>query len=87
MTQQNSALVEEASAAAEALRDQAEQLSSVLSVFKSAPVSSAPTMAARVTAPAKVKPVAANKPAPVAKAVKAIALDRTAGGSSDWEEF
>ncbi len=34
MTQQNSALVEEASAAAESLRDQAGQLSLVLSIFK-----------------------------------------------------
>ena len=34
MTQQNSALVEEASAAAESLRDQAGQLSQVLSIFK-----------------------------------------------------
>jgi methyl-accepting chemotaxis protein len=34
MTQQNSALVEEASAAAESLQDQADQLSSALAVFK-----------------------------------------------------
>lgn len=37
MTQQNSALVEEASAAAESLQEQAVQLGTALAVFKLAP--------------------------------------------------
>ncbi|HAT32036.1 MAG TPA: chemotaxis protein, partial [Janthinobacterium sp.] len=46
MTQQNSALVEEASAAAESLREQADQLSTALAVFK---LEQASGMAPRLT--------------------------------------
>jgi methyl-accepting chemotaxis protein len=46
MTQQNSALVEEASAAAESLQDQADQLSSALAVFKLSTVSDKASAAA-----------------------------------------
>ena len=49
MTQQNSALVEEASAAAESLQEQAVQLGTALAVFKLAPagapaITSAPAL-------------------------------------------
>ncbi len=47
MTQQNSALVEEASAAAESLTEQTGQLTGALSVFKLADAGAAPALAAR----------------------------------------
>ncbi|HBZ06251.1 MAG TPA: chemotaxis protein, partial [Massilia sp.] len=47
MTQQNSALVEEASAAAESLTEQTGQLTGALSVFKLADAGAGPALAAR----------------------------------------
>ena len=81
MTQQNAALVEESAAAAQSLREQAEQLSQVVSVFK-VNAAGAPSAAvamrtasssAHVPAPARApaKPVA--MPRPVAKTAKVAA--------------
>ncbi|OYO25867.1 methyl-accepting chemotaxis protein [Janthinobacterium sp. PC23-8] len=66
MTQQNSALVEQASAAAESLREQTAHLSEVLSVFKlDARHASAP--AAMSVAPASTGKVVALRPAPAGR--------------------
>ncbi|HHA2706224.1 TPA: methyl-accepting chemotaxis protein, partial [Stenotrophomonas maltophilia] len=86
-TQQNAALVEEATAAARAMEEQAGQLSEAVSIFV---VDEAEVVAApRVTAPA---PRAA---APAAPAPAAPPARRTAGGrpmatelaDGDWQEF
>ena len=72
MTQQNAALVEESAAAAQSLREQAEQLAQVVSVFKvnadrqtaqplaarSAPAASLPPAAAQLRAAAAAQPAA-----------------------------
>ena len=77
MTQQNAALVEESTAAAESLKDQARRLSDTVSVFKisgAAPQASAPT---RSRTPFKAPPPAPKAPpraaaiAPPARADKA----------------
>ncbi len=77
MTQQNAALVEQSTAAAESLKDQARRLSDTVSVFKisgAAPQASAPT---RSRAPFKAPPPAPKAPpraaaiAPPARADKA----------------
>ncbi len=97
MTQQNAALVEESAAAASALRDQAQRLAEVVSIFNvgshvsvKAPVYSAPPAPARlasqpVARPAAKKPAAAlAAPAPVkAKAPAAVA----AKADDEWESF
>jgi methyl-accepting chemotaxis protein len=71
MTQQNAALVEESSAAAAAMRDQAQRLSEVVSVFNVGSQSLAP-----VASPARAvrKPV----PAPVAKTARVGAASTAA---------
>jgi len=61
MTQQNAALVEQSSAAATAMRDQAQRLAEVVSVFNvgaaaAAPVAVATRPVAATTAPARVSP-------------------------------
>ncbi|RRN79947.1 methyl-accepting chemotaxis protein, partial [Pseudoxanthomonas sp. SGD-10] len=87
-TQQNAALVEEASAAARSMAEQAGQLVEAVAVFRladglgqsalRAPARVAPRPAARPTAAAA--PRAANPaPAPVASAA--------AQEDSDWQEF
>ena len=92
MTQQNSALVEEASAAAESLREQACQLSEVLSVFKldHGGASGRPAVKAVKAATAVPPRVAASVPAAAAAPArrKAPAPARLAADtSSAWEEF
>ena len=82
MTQQNAALVEESAAAAQSLREQAEQLAQVVSTFKLggaqvaqrlAPVAAPRVQAQRTPAPAVGKPVqarlkaTARAPAPAAR--------------------
>ncbi|EPD39961.1 hypothetical protein HMPREF9701_02874, partial [Delftia acidovorans CCUG 274B] len=52
MTQQNAALVEQSAAAAQSLREQAEQLSRTVAVFKVAHLAPSPTTLARQAAPA-----------------------------------
>ena len=98
-TQQNAALVEESAAAAESLRDQAQQLVQVVAVFKLGGVEGAakPHLAPPVARVATAKPKAAapgRKPAPVARPAAAPAPAAepapalaTAGASDDWESF
>jgi methyl-accepting chemotaxis protein-1 (serine sensor receptor) len=87
VTQQNAALVEEASAASEAMQEQAAKLAQVVSVFKLdssriAPVRIAPAPARRAisVAPRAVKPA---QPSRIAAAKVSVA----SGAGSDWEEF
>ena len=103
MTQQNAALVEESAAAAQSLREQADQLAQAVSVFKvtaqAAPARVAAPVVVRQPLPATVRPKAsaapAAKPAPAApKAAAKPALPpakpaaaKPAGGDDDWESF
>jgi len=94
-TQQNAALVEEAAAAAAALREQSTLLAQAVSVFRidgeqmlaasTAAVEASPAVApARVASPAAVRPVlAASKPASKPVAARA----KVAAGAGEWEEF
>ncbi|MCC5095272.1 MULTISPECIES: methyl-accepting chemotaxis protein [Xanthomonas] len=94
-TQQNAALVEEATAAARSMEEQAGQLSDAVSIFKlqqqSAPVAvaSLPT-ATRVAgkAPAS-KQAASTKPASAKPraAARPVAAVTAAAGDSSWHEF
>ena len=89
VTQQNAALVEEATAAARAMEEQAGHLSEAVSIFvvEEAEVVAAPRKAVAAPAPRAAAPVA---PAPVAPPAR-----RTAGGrpmatelaGGDWQEF
>ena len=93
MTQQNTALVEEAAAAAESMMEQADELMNAVSVFqlegensqnKRANSSQKRGSASKVTKPAvKVKLVPA-KSAPIKQVQGAIKLG---SGDGDWEEF
>ncbi|WP_197904984.1 methyl-accepting chemotaxis protein [Acidovorax sp. 210-6] len=79
MTQQNAALVEESTAAAQSLREQAQQLAQTVSVFKvqgggvqaGAPAVRSAPAPAPVPAPAAASATAARKPAVRAQAPKA----------------
>ena len=93
-TQQNAALVEESAAAAESLKDQAQQLVQVVAVFKlagrAAPTDARAAAASAVKpapvarpAPAVRKPVAAPRPAAAAVPSRALAV----AASDDWESF
>jgi methyl-accepting chemotaxis protein len=68
MTQQNASLVEESAAAAESLKDQANKLAQVVSVFRLASGAEAPRLA---PAPLPAPPVA--KPAPAKAVAKPVA--------------
>jgi len=91
VTQQNAALVEEASAAASAMQEQAAVLSDVVSVFKLAhgagainhatPRQAAPRQATE--RPAVRSPVAPTKALQAARSSKVI----NKGNTDDWEEF
>ncbi|KAB7771923.1 methyl-accepting chemotaxis protein [Xanthomonas maliensis] len=86
-TQQNAALVEEATAAARALEDQATQLTEAVAVFKtdnnaSTSVRAAP--APKVTAPVRAKLAAVGRSASAAAKPRAVA---SAGSDTSWEEF
>ena len=77
MTQQNAALVEESTAAAESLKDQARRLSDTVSVFKingGSPQASAQ----RRSPPAKAPPKPAPRPAAIAAPAKAPAFKQIA---------
>jgi len=85
MTQQNAALVEEAAAAAESLREQAGKLAEAVSVFRidgmlqAFSPASLPVVNDVIESPvrtASVRPIAAARPKKVA-----------AGGGEEWEEF
>jgi methyl-accepting chemotaxis protein len=87
VTQQNAALVEEATAAAEALHEQADHLSQVISVFK------VDGMTTRTAAPARasasVRPfVKKAAPASIAAPTRTRAARLVASGTNDeWEQF
>ncbi|HKT91796.1 MAG TPA: methyl-accepting chemotaxis protein [Paraburkholderia sp.] len=96
VTQQNAALVEEASAAAQSMSSQAAALRELVSVFnigaagRAATASVAPM--AKVVASATVKRPPSSKPAPVrASAASAPKADRrepaTAASDDDWQTF
>ena len=103
MTQQNAALVEESAAAAQSLREQADQLAQVVSRFKvqgGMVASAAPPRRPPVAAPAPVSPArpAVSKPAPAPRLKAASApvpapskptapATATQGSEDDWESF
>ncbi|AVP57121.1 methyl-accepting chemotaxis protein [Pulveribacter suum] len=98
MTQQNAALVEESSAAAAAMHEQAQRLAQVVSVFNvgaGAPAAApaprrapAPVAAARAPAPALAKPRPAAKAAPApAPRPQIAAPSLTPAADDDWESF
>ncbi|WP_313148470.1 methyl-accepting chemotaxis protein [Stenotrophomonas sp.] len=85
-TQQNAALVEEATAAARAMEDQAAQLGEAVARFRLAtPGLSAPAPRAIAAAPVARKPAAVATPAP-SRARKPVAQPALAG-DGDWQEF
>ena len=101
MTQQNSALVEEASAAAQSMQDQAATLAQAVSLFHlrdgmqaRTAMPASPKVALRakpVTSPAPA-PALAPRPQAVAPKAPAVPAARTnpsipIGGNDDWEEF
>ncbi|WP_434991121.1 methyl-accepting chemotaxis protein [Xanthomonas melonis] len=92
-TQQNAALVEEATAAARAMEDQAGQLSDAVAIFKlhggaaassPAPARPAPAPAPRASAKTPAKPAA---PAARTPAAARPALAAVSGGETSWHEF
>jgi predicted XRE-type DNA-binding protein len=91
VTQQNAALVEEASAAAQSLEQQAAQQKRAVSVFKVTESKSAVAAPRTVATASKAKARAplvrpAPKRAPVAPAAKPAAA-LVEGGSDNWETF
>jgi len=85
VTQQNAALVEEAAAAAQSMRDQAEMLADAVSVFRLADQQADPQ---RLAARAMVKAATRRPPAPrLAKSAKPGSLAGAAGANKEWEEF
>ncbi len=101
MTQQNAALVEESSAAATAMSDQAQRLSQVVAVFNvGAAVAKAPALYSPAAQPARATPrkVAAARPASPPRLAPTAAMrgqdkapapaPRVAGKAEDeWESF
>ncbi|MFN4277923.1 MAG: methyl-accepting chemotaxis protein [Ferrovibrio sp.] len=97
MTQRNGALVEETSASAQALSEQAAELANLVGFFKTgnnsaaAPAVSAAKPAAKVVAlkkPAAAKPVVAAKTTAQAKpAAKPAAQPAQQANDEDWQEF
>ncbi|MCD0244814.1 MCP four helix bundle domain-containing protein [Xanthomonas melonis] len=96
-TQQNAALVEEATAAARAMEDQAGQLSDAVAIFKlhgaaaassPAPARPAPAPAPRASAKTSAK-TPAKRAAPTARTSAAArpALAAVSGGETSWHEF
>jgi methyl-accepting chemotaxis protein-1 (serine sensor receptor) len=97
-TQQNAALVEEAASAAKAMEQQAQQLVTEVSFFRSrggaapAPVAHKPAIAHVAPRAASVqalrrpvaKPVASSKAKPAAAAAR---VSRASGDDSAWQEF
>ncbi|MBV8666978.1 MAG: MCP four helix bundle domain-containing protein [Burkholderiaceae bacterium] len=80
-TQQNSALVEQAAAAAESLQEQSAKLEQMVSIFKLESNAKAAVAAPRATP----RPAATLKPAPIAVPVAKLA--GPAGRQEGWEEF
>ncbi|AWH29109.1 methyl-accepting chemotaxis protein [Stenotrophomonas sp. YAU14A_MKIMI4_1] len=86
-TQQNAALVEEATAAARAMEDQAAQLGEAVARFRLATpgLSSAPVRVAAPPVPAPRKAVSA--PAVAAPRARKAAPQPALAGDGDWQEF
>ena len=96
MTQQNAALVEESAAAAQSLREQADQLAQVVSRFKvqggtasAAPLRHRAPAPAPVVAPAPAARPAVKTPAParLAAAPAPAPAKAAQGAEDDWESF
>ncbi|MBB3117170.1 methyl-accepting chemotaxis protein [Pseudoduganella violacea] len=92
VTQQNASLVEQAAAAAGSLKDQAEGLVQVVSVFKinggaANSYASAPKPQARPVAAAMPKPAPRKIAVKSAAAPRGMAASKPAAGGDDWEEF
>ncbi|KWE92368.1 hypothetical protein WL80_12730 [Burkholderia ubonensis] len=94
VTQQNAALVEQASAAAQSLEQQAGQQKRAIAVFKLADGgAAAPAAAVKAPAPAPRAPAArpvarrVTRPAAAPAAASAAPALATAGGADDWETF
>ncbi|MBB5943654.1 methyl-accepting chemotaxis protein [Xanthomonas sp. 3307] len=87
-TQQNAALVEEATAAARAMEEQAGQLTSTVALFK---IDSAGVAVAGVRAAPASVPIVAAKPAHAAKTtarpLRQPAKRVAVAGGGDWQEF
>ncbi len=91
-THKNAALVEQAAAASDDLRDQAEQLTGMVSVFKlgAGMQTAAATPRPRAAAPVTrlVAKPAVRPPRPPAKAARAAPrLQANGAGNTEWEEF
>jgi methyl-accepting chemotaxis protein len=92
-TQQNAALVEEASASARALEQQAEQLVQTVAVFRLAQQAHAALPASPAKPAPRVAAAPARKPAPAAAPRKRAGTPSTAvfasntGNDHDWQEF
>src|SRR5471030_1987711 len=94
VTQQNAALVEEAAAAADSMREQAAGLARVAAGFKLHRTQAAPTAAARARAAAPVKTTAAKLARTVAAAntqprlsARKTPAPAIVSGADEWEEF
>ncbi|WP_341914903.1 methyl-accepting chemotaxis protein [Ferrovibrio terrae] len=97
MTQRNAALVEESTAAAQTLNNQAVQLAELVGFFKveggsvSMAAASSPAAAPRPQAPSRPAPAAAKAPPPRPKAAAAPAPKpapaAAASNDQDWQEF
>ena len=89
VTQQNASLVEEAAAAAESLRDQANHLVQTVSIFKTHDSHAAAPAPARASAkPLRLVPAPAGSPAKrQAAPAKHRAMHAEAVTAGDWEEF
>ena len=90
VTQQNAALVEQASAAASAMQEQATDLSAVVSVFKLAHALVPSSMPRRVRAAGRQaarSPLSPAKAPQTSKPVARPARSIDKGNTEDWEEF
>jgi len=85
VTQQNAALVEEASAASEAMQDQAAKLALVVSVFKLDNTRAVAAPVARKVVSFTPRPSKPAQPSRIPAARAGVAT--SAGAASDWEEF
>ncbi|MCC8537474.1 methyl-accepting chemotaxis protein [Xanthomonas axonopodis pv. poinsettiicola] len=91
-TQQNAALVEEATAAARSMEEQAVQLRQAVSIFKiEAERPSVLHAVAPTVVPAKSKPASPPKretaAAPAKRPARQAAVASVSSGSADWQEF
>ncbi|MGN0858064.1 MAG: methyl-accepting chemotaxis protein, partial [Stenotrophomonas sp.] len=88
-TQQNAALVEEATAAARAMEEQARHLSTAVAAFRldEGQAAGTPAPAARRPAAAAVAAAPARSPARPALPARAPALAAVNDNDGDWQEF